>query len=195
MNEKIISQLFEEFHIPKHVKRHCETVADFAFMLGKKIVERGTKLDVELVRRSALLHDLVRIVDFKKFEPENFPDHYENDDLIFWLELRKKYAGRHHADVCSEILVEKKWNEEARIIKQHGFLQIQKGFDSLEAKLLYYADKRVKHDKVTELQDRLDDGKVRNGLEVANKKISIELDKKVHLLEDEILSLAGITLP
>ena len=54
-----------------------------------------------------------------------------------------------------------------KIIRKHNFICIldetPNGLNSWEEKLLYYADKRVRHDQLVSLQDRLNDLKKRYG--------------------------------
>ncbi|PIQ77745.1 hypothetical protein COV82_03075 [Candidatus Peregrinibacteria bacterium CG11_big_fil_rev_8_21_14_0_20_46_8] len=187
MTQKEVEQLIEEFKVPKHVRRHCGAVAAVAGELAKKIQASGEKVDIDLVLHSAALHDLVRVVDFKSFEPEVWDDLVTDEEIEFWKNLRKKYAGRHHADVAAEILRARGFPEEAQIVEQHKFIQIKKGFDSLEAKIVYYADKRVRHDEIVSIAERLEDGRKRNAPETIGTAHAAELEKKVLELEQELL--------
>ncbi|MBI2638672.1 HD domain-containing protein [Candidatus Peregrinibacteria bacterium] len=195
MTDDEVSGLIEEFHMPLHVQRHCAAVANFAKELGKKLIAAGEKMDLKLLHHAALLHDLVRVVDFKKFEPEEFPDPISAKDIAFWKMLREKYKGLHHAEAGARILEERGFKEIARLVRSHRFLQIKEGFNSWEEKILYYADKRTKHDKVVTLKERLADGRQRNAPETENTKEAAELDEKVFTLEREILTKIGEAKP
>ncbi len=191
MTDQQVARLIEEFRMPLHVRRHCAAVANFACELGRKLIAAGEKVDLTLLRHAALLHDLVRVVDFRKFKPEEFPDPVTPEDVSFWKILREKYKGMHHADAGAQILTERGFSETAKLVSRHRFLQIKDGFDSWEEKLLYYADKRTKHDHVVDLQERLDDGRKRNvpGMEYTEEARG--LDEKVFALEREILTKIG----
>lgn len=186
MTDQQLSQIIAEFHVPLHVRRHCAAVAEFALELGKKLIAVGEKIDLPLLRQAALLHDLVRIVDFREFHPEKFPDPVTAEDIACWRELRKKYTGMHHALAGSRILEERGFPEIAKLVKKHRYLQIVEGFDSWEEKLLYYADKRTKHDKIVSLKERLEDGRKRNAPETIGTISAKELDEKIYTLEREI---------
>lgn len=188
MTDQEAALLIEEFRVPQHVRRHCRAVADFAVELGKKLIAAGEKVNIDLLRRAALVHDFVRVVDFKKFDPASFPDPANKEDIRFWLELRKKYTGLHHAEAGARILEERGFNDIATLVRKHRFLQIKEGFINWEEKLLYYADKRTKHDQVVPLRERLDDGRRRNAPETQKASEAEELNVKVLELEEEILS-------
>jgi hypothetical protein len=134
---------------------------------------------------------MFRVIDFKKFDPKNWPDKVTEQDIAFWEALRKKYAGRGHEEVAAEILRERGFPEIAEVILKHRYLQIKKGFDRWEEKLLYYADKRTSHDTVVSLKERLKDGRLRNAPETIGTPESQEIDEKIFALEHEILSRLG----
>lgn len=192
MTDQEVLSLIALFQTPLHVQRHCIAVADFAVKLGEALVARGEKINLTLVRHAALLHDLVRVVDFRGFAPETFPDPVTPEQIEFWKMLRVKYAGIHHADVGADILAERGFDEVANVVRKHRFTQIERGLDTWEEKLVYYADKRAKHDKIVPLGERLADGKIRNLIETNTTEESLMLDKKIHLLEEEIFTKAGM---
>lgn len=187
MTDYDVSHLIEEFHVPLHVRRHCAAVANFAVKLGEQLKAAGEKIDLTLLRHAALLHDMFRVIDFRKFDPQNWPDKVTEEDIAFWEALRKKYAGRGHEEVAFEILRERGFPEIAKVILKHRYLQIKKGFDRLEEKLLYYADKRTLHDTIVSLKERLEDGRLRNEPETIGTAESKEIDEKIFALEAEIL--------
>lgn len=189
MTAKEVSKLIREFHVPLHVQRHCKAVADFAVDLGKKFIAAGEKIDLKLLKQAALLHDLLRVADFRTFHPEKFPDPVTAEDIAVWKRLREKYGHMHHAVAAAEILGKRGFTEMAEIIKKHRFLQIENEFNTWEEKILYYADKRVMHDKVVTLAERLRDGKTRNAPRLASEKQNPELNDKVFALEREIFKV------
>ena len=194
MTDQEVLNLIELYKTPLHVQQHCTAVADLAVKLGEALVSHGEKVDLTLVRHAALLHDLVRVVDFKIFEPETFPDPVTPEQVEFWKMLRVKYAGTHHADVGADILDERGFHAVANIVRKHRFTQIERGFDTWEEKLVYYADKRAKHDKIVPLTQRLEDGRKRNLIETNMPEESRELDKKIHQLEEEIFTKSEMRL-
>ena len=191
MTDEEVQQLIEEFRPPMHVQRHCRAVTKFAVKLGSRLVANGEKLDLNLLRHAALLHDLMRVVDFRTFTPEDFPDPASAADVELWENLREKWKGVHHAEAAAQILAERGFGRVAEVVRKHQYLQIKKGFDIWEEKLLYYADKRTKHDQLVSLQERLQDGRNRNLPETENTPEAQAMDAKVFALEQEIFTKIG----
>lgn len=61
MNRNDCLALLEEYGTPPHVIRHCIGVADTALQLGKALNEKGYQLDLGLIQRAGLLHDIARV--------------------------------------------------------------------------------------------------------------------------------------
>lgn len=195
MTDDQVRKILEEYRTPPHVRRHCEAVARLAIELGEKLALRGHPVDTAAVTHGALLHDFVRIVDFKEFKPTTWGYAVSPEDVALWKSLREKYAGMHHAIVGGEILRAKGYADIAAIVEKHRYLQIAEGFDSWEEKLVYYADKRAKFDVIVPLKERIAEARKRNGYETASKDESHALDEKVFALEKEIYEAAGLTPP
>ncbi len=134
---------------------------------------------------------MLRVVDFRSFDPETFPDKASLEDIEFWKMLRKKYSERGHEDAAAEILESRGFNDVAQLVRMHRFSQVMKGFDTWEEKLLYYADKRVKHDKIVSLYERLEDGRRRNMPDGEAEKESRKIEEKVYELERELALVVG----
>lgn len=188
MTDRDAAKLIEEFRPPRHVVRHCAAVADFAIELGKRLILKGEKVNLSLLRHAALLHDLLRICDFRNFSPENFPDPASKEDIKFWKTQREKFSGMGHEEACARILEERGFKDVARLVRKHRYVQILEGLDSWEEKLLYYADKRTKHDKIVPLKERLLDGRRRNAPETIGDPDSKKIDEKIFELEREIFT-------
>jgi len=188
MTKEEINKLIEEFQVPKHVQSHCEKVAKVAIYLARKLIEKGEKIDLELLETAAYLHDLVRVVDFKTFTPDKFPNQPTEKELNKWCELRTNFQGKHHADAACEILCTKKYPELAEMIKKHKFLSIINPKEipkTWEEKLLFYADKRVNHDQIVTLKERFETGRQRNTENKITKEGTLA-EKKIYELEKEI---------
>ncbi len=190
MNEQERNTLLAEFDPPAHVRRHCETVASFALKVGRQLTKNGLSVDLSLLENAALLHDIVRVVDFKIFNPSAFPVAPTDEQIAHWEKLRTRYAGMHHADAAGIILRERGHHDVAVVVEKHKYLQIKEGFSTWEEKLLYYADKRAKHDMIVSIDERLADGRNRNAPDTKDTQEARELDAKVHALEQEIITAA-----
>lgn len=175
----------DEYGVPAHIRAHCTMVAKTAVFLGSRI----DNVNVSLIKTAGLLHDLVRIVDIHHFTSEN---QHEMDQ---WNALRKKYPGMLHEELGSRILEERGEHEVAECIKKHRFLAILEESYTTEQSIVYYADKRVKHDTITTLRDRFEDGERRHGKHRTpeENEIAERARQKVYALEKELCSMAHIT--
>lgn len=115
-------RLLREHNNPKNIIEHSLLVADVAVFLAKKIRANRIPVNVDLVERAALLHDVA------KFETLS--------------------SGEHHGDVGAEILEKEGYPEIALIAKEHALYKIleKDSLKSLESRIIFYVDKRVKGD-------------------------------------------------
>jgi putative nucleotidyltransferase with HDIG domain len=156
-----IEQLWDKYHVPQNIREHCKSVRDVALLIAQKLKEKGEDVNLELVEASALLHDLVRAVNFK--EPEKHPG-AAKENIEFWKKMQEEYPDIDHADLAAEFL-QKTYPELAKVIKSHGVMSKSQDVSawSWEMKILSYSDLRVVHDKITTVDERHRDLKERNG--------------------------------
>lgn len=157
-------KLLEKHEVPEHIKRHSAKVEEVAVYLAQKLLEAGEQVDTDLVSRSALLHDI---------------------DKAKTLE-----AGEGHGKVSKKILEEEGLPKIAEIALRHHLSQIleKKPFETLEQKIVYYADKRINHDQIVSLEERFKYLLERYGKrsEIAEKILACK--PKAKALEREIFS-------
>jgi len=194
MFEEDIQALLNEFQTPQNVRRHCEMVTQVALELGTKLIEKGEIISLGFLYEAAMLHDLMRLIDFHELRKENFTEEVTEDKWKIWTKLREKYQGRNHAEVAQEILFRRGRSEIAEIIRKHctSCILAKKKEEELitwEDKLLYYADKRVKHTKVVSVQERFRLGREQNLRMKKSKKEFAIIEKKVLELEKEIFDI------
>lgn len=190
--------IIEDHHVPPHIVRHSLTVAKFAVFLAKRLKENGQTVDIKLVNRACLLHDIVRICDFKKLDYSKFEQPVTDRDKTRWRQLREDYNGTPHEHAAYDILRDN-YPALALTIKKHRYVAIldeQEKLDTWEEKLVYYADKRVMHDKIVPLKERLTEGHKRNAhlysTESQRRAIIAEVDPLIYKLEDEIFYEIGL---
>ncbi|MBT5016627.1 HD domain-containing protein [Candidatus Peregrinibacteria bacterium] len=189
ISEQGIKQLYDEFHTPLHVRAHCLQVARIGQLLGEKLIEKGLEVDLKLVWLAGLAHDFIRIIDFKDVPA----DLGTQEDQIVWGKLRSTYKG-HHADVGAQILEEMGESTLAQIVQKHKYCAILNNPpQTWEEKIIYYADKRVTHNDIVDLQERLNEGYERN---FANQPITEEEKERrqaIIALEKEIFDQIDLT--
>lgn len=119
-------------------------VARVAEIITKGLMRAGHSLSLETVIAGALLHDIGKTACL------------DNDD--------------DHAVKGSEICIRHNLHAIADIIAEHVILkEYSSGRDFAEKEIVYYADKRVNHDQVVSLEERLDYILKRYGLNNASR--------------------------
>ena len=99
--------IIEEHHVPPHIVKHSLTAAKLAVFLAQRLTEKGIAVDVNLVDRACLLHDIVRICDFKELDCNRFEQTVTAEDKAKWQQLRAKYEGIPHEHAAYDILKDK----------------------------------------------------------------------------------------
>ena len=189
--------MLKEYHVPKNVVAHSEQVAKLSIFLAEKLKEKGEEVNVDLVEKAALLHDLVRICNFKSFEKDHFKDfgfEITDEEYKNMKKVREKYIDQHHADAGYKILKDR-YPELALVIKRHRYIYIMSDDkpSTWEEKIVYYADKRVTHDKIVSLKDRLDDGERRNAHMAEKDAEKRAMLRKLNFeLENDIFDTIGL---
>jgi uncharacterized protein len=187
-----LSEIYAQFHVPEHVQKHMANVTRIAVFIASQLRMQEQKVDVEMVTAAAMLHDLFRICDV----PEDRYDKFAADfpkEKPFWDELRKKYSGKNHGELGYDYF--KNTNPVlAKIIRAHMYhciIDPARKPKTWEEKVVSYADKRVAHDRIVSLKERLEDGHKRYPDEGTPKQAAI-IDRKYFELEKEIFDLIGI---
>lgn len=149
----------EKYHTPQNVIKHSLVVDKIAVHLAEKFIQAGIKVNKDLIDRASLLHDIVRLTEIG-----------------------------HHAEVGADIF-KKDYPEMASVIAKHRLSAIIKNsLKTWEEKIVYYADKRVNHDSLVNIELRMQEGKKRWNVKKSDDKHELIL-KKMKELENEIFSL------
>ncbi len=188
LSEEKIKDLFGKYNTPKHILKHINSVTEIADTVANSLIKKWILIDKDLVHTWAMLHDILRYIDFKWWLiREKIPYDCSDEDFDFWCKISNDFKWIHHACAAWNIL-DKMWYKEIwNVIKAHRSGQIFKWFNTIEEKIVYYADKRVLHDKKVSLDERLADAKIRYSHEWDSshwKKLSVALFK----LEKELVA-------
>lgn len=124
-------ELLLKYETPEHIIRHSQMVWLVGRLLGKGLLRRQVSLDMALLRASCLLHDIGK-----------YPCVLD--------------GTRYHDIRGGEILGEEGFPEVGRIVAQHVVLQAPAADRVREEHVVFYADKRVVHDKIVSLDERFD---------------------------------------
>jgi putative nucleotidyltransferase with HDIG domain len=120
--------ILEEHNVPENIRRHSFRVNEVAVFIARKLKEKGIDIDVKLVDRASLLHDLDKIPTLSEIH--------------------------RHGKMAAEMLEEKGISREIqKIIINHP---PGGNFENWETKVVNYADKRVTHDQIVSLKERFE---------------------------------------
>jgi len=121
----------KQYHMLPNIKEHSIVVARVAEIITQGLIEAGQDLSLEKVIAGALLHDIGKTACLDN-----------NDD---------------HALKGFEICLAHNLNSVADIIAEHVILKTYTSDHEIsEKEIVYYADKRVNHDQVVSLDERLE---------------------------------------
>lgn len=194
MTEEQLHKLIVQYRVPVHIQRHMQKVAAVALYLGQILQQKGEKMNVVLLRQAALLHDVLKLCDFKKLDIEHFEQNVTAEDIHFWTALMKSCSHIGHTEAAYNMLKDLGEDELAVTIRKHRFgsLTSEDPPETWEEKLLYYADKRVKHDKIVSIAERIQDGRERYFPDGNLPQDDHLVEKALYKLEAEICTKAGI---
>jgi len=145
--------LWDKYEMPENIREHSRQVTKVADAVARHLKAQGIPVNLELVNRGALLHDIAKIIGVKN------------------------PGQHHHAQLGFDLLSAQGIDQNlAHIVGNH-----------LEEQIVNYADKRVKHQQIVSLGDRINDLKERypKSVDLIEAKLPyfIEFEKKYGLAE------------
>jgi len=128
---KFITTLWDKYQVPENIRKHSIVVTKVAIKIAQKLKNQGLAMDPDLVYTASMLHDIAK--------------------------ARCLHNDKKHTKEGARILKQEGYPKIAKIVAKHGLDAIleKNGLDSIEAKIVYYADKRVNHDQIVSLSERL----------------------------------------
>lgn len=113
-----------------NIKAHSVVVAKIALLIAKGLEEAGVDISVSKATAGALMHDIGKTASLK-------------------------YGGD-HTEIGRQICLRNHFEEIAGIVREHVLLRhYEIEGDYSEKEIVYYADKRVNHDRIVSLDERL----------------------------------------
>jgi uncharacterized protein len=154
--------------MPGHIQDHSRLVCRVGLVLADGLIAAGIPINRDLVMASALLHDITK--------PRSFQ------------------TGENHARTGGEYLAALGFPEVGEIVRQHVVLDHYfNGTAPNEAEIVNYADKRVLHDQVVPLDDRMAYILQRYAATVERKALLQELWNETRLLEQRLFAYLSFT--
>lgn len=122
--------LMETYGMLENIRAHSMVVEKVASLLARGLRKAGEELALEAVTAGALMHDIAKTECLRTKED--------------------------HAKKGREICLDHRFHEIADIVAEHIVLaEFDADHGVREAEIVYYADKRVNHDVVVSLEERL----------------------------------------
>lgn len=177
---------------PPHIVAHCLTVAKVGAFLAERLKEKGIPVDVRLVDRACLLHDVLRICDLRQSDCARFTAGAARRQKAELQRIKAKYKGICHEDAAYRLLKDK-YPALALAVKKHRYAALLDRSDkpaAWEEKLVYYADKRVMHARIAPLKERLQEAHRRYAARRrAKSRTAVDtarVDRLIYKMEKEI---------
>jgi uncharacterized protein len=167
-NREQALELLRKNECPPQVISHCIAVADLAVETAEKLQSKGLKVNVELVEAGAILHDLGRskchtvdhaVVGAQIAQSIGLPEPI--------VKIIKRHVGAGITDKEAQAL---------------GWPKDTYTPQTLEEKIVSYADKLIDKSKVTPIEAEV---------EKLQKENKFEAAERVRKLNDEVTSLLG----
>lgn len=191
VEEDVVQQFLDEWICPLHVQEHIKQVASVAMRIAQEYVLEGEIINLKALYTAAMLHDLTRVCDFMELEKDRFDEDVTEEKWNKWKGQREKWKGIHHADIAFEFFKGLGYTKTAEIIRTHKsriIVEEPEALNTIEKKLLYYSDKRVKHDEIVDLKERFRDGWERYAKydDSQTRKLFDNIEKLTFELEKEL---------
>ena len=151
-------KILKENNVPSNIIAHVRAVCSFSLKIADFLEKSGIPINRDLVAAGALLHDL------KKLSP--------NDHVLEGFDYIKSIG----------------FPEVAEIVKKHGLAHLDNPDftpKTWEEKIVFYADKRVKNDRIVSVDERFGYIKQRYKKENIEKEISFTKKIEKELLGNE----------
>lgn len=195
--DELVDKFWKDWSTPLHVRAHSKAVTKASLQIGQALVDKNILINLDLLNSAGLLHDMARVCDFQELDKTKFNEEVTDEKWEKWVDLQRQFKGMHHADVACGALAEEGFNKTAELIRLHNSLSIleePEKLDHLEAAILFYADKRVKHDEVVTIDERFRDGRERHGKfdNLKTQTMFEEVEKKTFELEKQLFSLIDL---
>jgi len=159
--DKECFRIIKEMEMMDHIIDHSVMVSNVAICLCRGISKTSPLLNMDLVKKAALLHDITKTRSFDTKEI--------------------------HSETGAGLMTELGYPEIGDIIRQHVMLDVCRPDQPVsEPEIVNYADKRVLHDRVVSLEQRLDYIKKKYGKHPEFNRLIQKMWDETLALEDKL---------
>lgn len=153
-------KILKEQNVPGNIVAHLKKVCEVSMKIADLLEKKGINVNRDLVAAGALLHDVKKI---------NSDDH-----IVEGYEFIKSLG----------------FPEVALLVRKHGLAHLDdEDFlpKTWEEKIVFYADKRVKNDKIVSVEERFEYIKIRYNKAEVDEEMKLTYKYEKELLGDEKL--------
>ncbi len=123
-------KIMDRYGMLDNIKAHSIMVTKVAYIISYELIDQGNTISMQKVLAGALLHDIGKTEALR--------------------------SGKDHTKIGVEICIDNGFHEVAEIVAEHVILKkFSPKYPYTEKEIIYYSDKRVNHDKVVSLEERL----------------------------------------
>lgn len=123
-------KIIDDHRMLEHIVSHSRQVCRVALLIADDLMQSGIRIQRDLVQAAALLHDITKTRSFE--------------------------TGENHAETGAVLLTSLGYPETGNIVRQHVKLDAYVPSEKpREPEIVNYADKRVLHDRVVSLSERM----------------------------------------
>ena len=161
--------LLKKYKVLPNILEHSIVVNKIANYLAKRLKEKGIKIDLNVVDRASLLHDIGKSI------------------LIINEPQKARTAEDSHHITGEEILVKEGYPELGLVCRRHSLKELH-NINRWEEKVVKYADVRVKHTEIVGVKERMADLQKRYKVkkeEMVSVSEVLKLEKEIYNIIDE----------
>jgi len=154
--------LMKERAMLSNIREHSLQVARVSLYLGSHLLSANPRLDLTLLEAGALLHDIAKTECLKTSEK--------------------------HTEIGADFLRQRGYPDVAEIVAQHVNLRegVAQAKGITEVEIVHYADKRVLHEEIVDLQTRFEYLQERYGRNPADRRRIVALLQATLIQEEKI---------
>lgn len=190
-DDTTVQVLLAECQTPLFIRKHTALVTKIATLLAKKFIEKGFPVHFDLVRASALLHDIHWMCSYLDFSRDSLSEKASDQEWSAWAKICDENQDKDAYSAAESYLRNKGFSSVADIISR---LQVQNlsGPYSLEEVCLVLAHFYVYQEKAMLLSDRFvaDAGFFAKNKEIQTILLKLEesISRQTGLLPEEIIA-------
>lgn len=156
-----ICEWMEEAMLPQHIQAHVRKVAEISDHIAEALVQQGRLVRGSTLHAAALVHDLLRFVDFASLAGDATYSPTPQITAV-WTALKSTY-GTPHESAVQKFVAERGYADIGAIVRTHRGHGQGCVPETIEQQALAYADKRALMDRAVTLDERFNDFLIRYG--------------------------------